>query len=80
MKVRLYGKLSAALGPELEVPAALPSTVAGLRRQLAAMNPGIAEALNDNRVRAVVGDSIVADSRRLDPDDEVEFLAPVSGG
>ncbi len=80
MKVRFYGKLSAALGPQVDIAVEAPCTVAGLRRQLRASHPGLAEMLDDKRVRAVVGDSVVPDIYQLEPGDELEFLAPVSGG
>lgn len=80
MKVLFYGKLSDAFGHELEVPLTATCTVAGLRRQLVAQHPDAAEALQDKRVRAFVGSTLVADAHQLDPGDEVEFLAPVSGG
>jgi molybdopterin converting factor small subunit len=80
MKVLFYGKLGSAFGPELEVPVETPCTIARLRRWLAAERPEHAEALQDKRVRAFVGDTMVADTHQVGASDEVEFLAPVSGG
>lgn len=80
MKVLFYGKLASAAGAELDVPIEGPTSVAGLRRQLGAANPGLAETLCDRRVRAVVGEAFVGDDHLLGPGDEVEFLAAVSGG
>jgi molybdopterin converting factor small subunit len=80
MKVLFYGKLASAIGPRLDVPVSAPTSVAGLRRHLIAAYPQIAEALQDRRVRAVVGDNVVGDDHALGTQDEVEFLAPVSGG
>lgn len=80
MKVLFHGKLSDSFGPAVEVPSRAPCTVAELRRQLVAGNPDAAAALQDKRVRAFVGDTLVGDTHPLAPDDEVEFLAPVSGG
>jgi molybdopterin converting factor small subunit len=80
MKVLLYGKLASALGPRLDVPISARCSVAGLRRHLIAAYPHVAGALQDRRVRAVIGDSVVGDDHALGPQDEVEFLAPVSGG
>jgi molybdopterin converting factor small subunit len=80
MRVRFYGKLSAALGPQVDIAVETPCTVAGLRRHLRATHPALAEMLDDKRVRAVVGDCVVPDVYRLAPGDELEFLAPVSGG
>ena len=42
--------------------------------------PDVAEALRDNRVKALVGETLVGDDHALAAHDEVEFLAPVSGG
>lgn len=80
MKVLFYGKLRDAFGDELEVPFSAPCTVARLRRQLVAKYPNASEALRDKRVRAFVGSTLVSDAHPLTPGDEVEFLAPVSGG
>jgi molybdopterin converting factor small subunit len=80
MKVTFYGKLAAMLGQELELAVEAPCTVAGLRSRIAASHPEAAQVLEDRRVRACIGNSLVADDHRLAPADEVEFLAPVSGG
>lgn len=80
MRVFFYGKLAGAIGPRLDVSIETPCSVAGLRRQLVASYPAIAEALQDRRVKAFVGEAFVADHYQLGPHDEVEFLAPVSGG
>lgn len=80
MKVLFYGKLRDAFGHELEIRFNAPCTVAGLRRQLVAQHPNAAEALQEKRVRAFVGNRLVVDAHPLAPGDEVEFLAPVSGG
>ena len=80
MKVFFYGKLAGTIGPQLDVPIDAPCSVGGLRRQLVSSYPAIAEALQDRRVRALVGETFVADDYTLGPRDEVEFLAPVSGG
>lgn len=80
MKVFFYGKLADAIGPQLDVSIEAPCSVAGLRRHLVASHPAVAEALQDRRVKALVGEAFVADDYTLGPQDEVEFLAPVSGG
>ena len=80
MKVFFYGKLASAIGPQLEVACAAPCSVASLRRQLMATYPEVAEALQDGRVKAIVGETVVGDDYKLGEKDEVEFLAPVSGG
>jgi molybdopterin converting factor small subunit len=80
MKVFFYGKLASAIGPQLDVPIETPCSVASLRRHLVAAYPHVAEALEDKRVKAIVGDTVVGDDHALGTQDEVEFLAPVSGG
>ena len=80
MKVFFYGKLAGAVGNEIEVPSEGVSSVGGLRRRLAATYPHLTDALQDGRVKALVGETFVDDDHPLTPDDEVEFLAPVSGG
>lgn len=80
MKVFFYGKLADAIGPQLDVSVETPCSVGGLRRQLVASHPAIADALQDRRVKALVGEVFVADDYALGAGDDVEFLAPVSGG
>lgn len=80
MKVFLYGKLAGVIGPQLDVSIETPCSVAGLRRHLIASYPAIAVALQDRRVKALVGETFVADDYTLGPGEDVEFLAPVSGG
>lgn len=80
MRIFFYGRLASALGPQVDVPIETPCSVGGLRRHLVATYPEVANALRDNRVRALVGETIVGDDHPLDASDEVEFLAPVSGG
>ena len=78
--MRFYGKLSAAFGPQVELTIEPPCTVAQVRRELIATHPDLAGMMSDKRVRPIVGDSIVPDAHELLPADELEFLAPVSGG
>lgn len=80
MKVFFYGKLASAIGPRLDVPIDMPCSVGSLRRHLVATYPDVAEALQDKRVKAIVGETIVGDDHALGTQDDVEFLAPVSGG
>jgi len=53
-------------------------SVADLRRLLAESHPQAAESLA--RSRALVAGALVRDDRQLGPDEDVEFLPPVSGG
>jgi len=80
MKVRSYGKLADLLGTEREVRIDAPCTVAELRVHLAAECPEACEALNSRRLRACIGNAIVPDSHTLALDEQIELLAPVSGG
>jgi molybdopterin converting factor small subunit len=80
MKILFHGKLATLLGREVEIAASSDCSIAELRAKIAAEHPHAADALRDKRARACVGDSIVPDSYRIAPGDEVEFLPPVSGG
>ena len=80
MIVRFYGKLSAAFGSQVDVALEAPCTVAEVRRHLKAAHPALAEMIDDKRVRPIVGDTVVGDTYRMAPAEELEFLAPVSGG
>jgi len=80
MRIFFYGRLSDALGHEMEVDLPGSCSVADLRNLLAELRPEAAAALGSKRVRACVGDSIVLDSHVVGPADEVEFIPPVSGG
>lgn len=80
MKVTFYGKLASIFGHQMELAIATPCTVAGLRSQILAAHPEAAQSLGDKRARAFVRDALVKDDHPLGPMDEVEFLAPVSGG
>lgn len=80
MKIFFYGKLADAVGKEIEIPANGVSSVGSLKRQLAVAYPAMAVPLQNGRVKALVGETFVGDDHPLAPEDEVEFLAPVSGG
>jgi molybdopterin converting factor small subunit len=80
MKVFFYGRLANAIDPQLDVTVQSPCSVGGLRRQLGATYPELADALGDKRVKALVRETFVGDDHALGSTDEVEFLAPVSGG
>jgi len=80
MKVTFYGKLAAMLGAQLELAVETPCTIASLRTRIAEAHPEAAKSLADRRIRACVGSRLVPDDHPLAAADEVEFLAPVSGG
>ena len=77
MRIRLYGRLGDAIGRETQVDAPDGSTVAEIRRLLAASYPAVTETLA--RSRACTGDRLVRDDERPESD-ILEFLPPVSGG
>jgi hypothetical protein len=65
LKVRFYGKLADIFGSERELTVDTPCTAA---------------LVGDKRVRACVDGTLVGDDHSLACADEVELLAPVSGG
>ena len=77
MRIRLYGRLSDAIGPEIELAAA-GATVGDVRRNLAERHTGAASTLE--RSRALIADCFVGDERLVGEADRLEFLPPVSGG
>jgi molybdopterin converting factor small subunit len=80
MKVTFYGKLADMIGRELDVPAESPCTVAMLRGRIAETHPEVAQWLEDRRVKACISGALVPDDHPVGCGDEVQFLAPVSGG
>ena len=80
LKVRSYGKLADLLGHERHVQIDLPCSVAEVRQRLAVECPEAAEPLASRRVMVCVGDTIVPDSHIVGSGEEIEILAPVSGG
>lgn len=80
MKVLFYGRLADMIGRQIEIEMTQPCSIAALRERIAAAHPAAAEAIGSERVRACVGDAIVADSHVVSLDETVEFLPPVSGG
>jgi len=79
MKIHFYGRLAESVGREIEVDVPEGCSVSELRELLATEYPRAANALG-HRVRALVGDAVVADSHIVRPGDSVEFFPPVSGG
>jgi molybdopterin converting factor small subunit len=78
MKVLFYGRLADAIGRDIEIEAGGASSVAELRRRVAASHPDAADALG--RSRAVIASAMVGDEHVIAAADQVEFLPPVSGG
>jgi molybdopterin converting factor small subunit len=80
LKVRFYGRLGEKLGAEIDVdPPAGTTTVVQLRHALAYMFPDAADDL-EQRSRACIEDTIVAEDHRLSGTETVEFFPPLSGG
>ena len=79
MKIHFYGRLAESVGRDIEVDVPESCSVSELRALLATEYPRAANALG-HRVRALVGDMVVADSHIVRPGDSVEFFPPVSGG
>jgi molybdopterin converting factor small subunit len=75
-----YGRLSEAIGAELNVDALAGCAVGELRQRLAAEHPDAGEVLRSRRALACVGDRLVRDDHRLAAGETIEFLPPVSGG
>ena len=78
MRVRFYGRLADAIGREAVIDAPDGSSVGEVRRRLVASHSAAANTLA--RSRAFVAATIVDDERRMAPEEELEFLPPVSGG
>jgi molybdopterin converting factor small subunit len=78
VKVLFYGRLADAIGRDIEIEAGGASSVAELRRRVAASHPDAADALG--RSRAVIASAMVGDEHVIAAADQVEFLPPVSGG
>lgn len=80
MRVLFYGRLAEVVGQEVEVEAPSPCSIAQLRSTIITGHPNAVDSLLNARVRACVGNLIVADDHIVREEDCVEFLAPVSGG
>lgn len=80
MKLRSYGKVADWLGSESEFDVVDSCSVGELRTLLADAYPAAADAFTSNRVLVCVNDMIVPDSHLLSSGQQVDLLAPVSGG
>jgi molybdopterin converting factor small subunit len=78
--VRFFGRLTQEVGSDLELGGETSMSVAELRQSLAAQYPRAASVLKNERSRVCLRNEFVSDEHRLYPHDEVEILAPVSGG
>jgi molybdopterin converting factor small subunit len=77
LRVRFYGRLSDAIGREINLVAA-GSSVAEIRARLASQHPAATEWLG--RSRALIAGSVVTNEHLVGESDDLEFLPPVSGG
>jgi sulfur-carrier protein len=80
VKIRLYGRLAEAVGPQVELDVGVATSVGDIRRLVAEQFPQSAATLASSRSRACIGGSIVGDDHLVSAGDSVEFLPPVSGG
>lgn len=81
MDVRFYGRLADIIGRVARFDVAEHGCSLGeIRARIAADYPEARDQILSSRVRACVGDTIVADDHRLRASDAVEFFPPVSGG
>lgn len=78
LKLVFLGRLEDAAGVSELAVAASPTLAA----VLAELDPALAEALSGERVRLALNGTLVRDTAalRLNDDDELAFLPPVSGG
>ena len=81
MTVRFFGRLGDLIGREVRLDPSRPAvSVAELRRLLARQFPHAEGDIANPSVRACVGDRIVGEDYVVEPDAEVEFFPPLSGG
>ncbi len=80
MRVGFYGKLADAIAPEVEVDMAGACSIADLRTRLAGLYPHATSDIAGPRSRACVAGQLVHDSFLVQPGQDVEILAPLSGG
>ena len=80
MKILFHGRLADVLGREMELPAETGCSIAELRERIAEHRPSAAGPILSQRIRACIGDTIVAEDHIVAPGEQVEFFPPVSGG
>lgn len=81
MEVLFFGRLGGQFGQRLEIdPPGEGWTVADLRRALCLRDERLREALEHPGVRACVDQQIVPEDTHLQPNQEVAFIPPLSGG
>jgi len=81
MNIRLYGRLADLLGEEVRLDLSADGcSIAELRAEVARHFPHAEAQIMSPRVRAIVGDAVVNEAKRVGDGDSVEFSPPVSGG
>ncbi len=80
VRVLLFGRLADVAGWRDRIVDPAPATLAALRRQIAAEDPQLAEALAGVGVRAAVDQVLSNADMPLATVKEVAFMPPMSGG
>ena len=80
MRIKFYGKFAESISPEVEIDLVPPCRVSEVRKRVAELFPEVANSLVGKRVKACVADQIVGDDYIVPQGQEVEILAPLSGG
>ncbi|URD61155.1 MoaD/ThiS family protein [Sphingomonas sp. KRR8] len=80
MNVRFYGRLADLLGEEMRLDLPEGGSIESLRLAIVERHPEAGAEIMSGRVRALVGDTIVDETKQLSAADSVEFIPPVSGG
>lgn len=78
ISIHFYGRLAEQAGQELSFE--VPEDGLAIRDLRAQLAERFGPDLLDPRVRAAVGDVIVGDDRTIRPGEQVDILAPLSGG
>ncbi len=80
MKVVLLGRLRDVAGWRERTLDPAPATLSALRAQLCSEDAALGEALAGKGVQAAVNKTLTREDVTLEPDDEIAFLPPMSGG
>lgn len=80
MKILFFGSLGDRFGREAELDVSGRCSIDELRHRLGAMRPDCADAIAARSVRACVDQRIVSDDALVEPEQEVAFFPPLSGG
>lgn len=82
MKVLFFASLREKLNcSELEIDSSTaPETLEALREQLKANSNEWSESLSDPRLLVAVNQEMISGNQTLQPNDEIAFFPPVTGG